>query len=34
MAEENGLDLDHLSAINTVMWFGSRGLPSHERFHV
>ncbi len=34
MSEEYGLDLDHLSAINMVMEFGSRGLPSDERFHV
>jgi monoamine oxidase len=34
MAEEYGLDLDRLSAINMVMEFGSRGLPSDERFHV
>ena len=34
MSEEYGLDLDHLSAINMVMEFGSKGLPSDERFHV
>ena len=34
MAEEYGLDLDHLSAINMVMEFGSAGLRSDERFHV
>jgi monoamine oxidase len=34
MAEEYGLDLDHLSALTMVMEFGSRGLPSDERFHV
>jgi len=34
MAEEYGLDPDHLSAINMVMEFGSGGLPSDERFHV
>ncbi len=34
MAEEYGLDLDHLSAINMVMAFASGGLPSDERFHV
>jgi monoamine oxidase len=34
MAEEYGLDLEHLSAINMVMEFASGGLPSDERFHV
>ncbi len=34
MAEEYGLDLEHLSAINMVMEFESGGLPSDERFHV
>ncbi len=34
MAEEYGLDLEHLSAINMVMEFGSGGLPSDERFHI
>ncbi len=34
MAEEYGLDLDRLSAINMVMEFGSSGPSSDERFHV
>jgi monoamine oxidase len=34
MAEEYGLDLGHLSAINMVTEFRSGALPSDERFHV
>jgi monoamine oxidase len=34
MAEEYGLDLRDLSAINMVMEFAPHGLPSDERFHV
>ncbi len=34
MSEEYGLDLQHLSAINMVMEFGSGGVASDERFHV
>jgi len=34
MAEEYGLDVAHLSAINMVTEFGSSGVPSDERFHV
>jgi monoamine oxidase len=34
MAEEYGLDPQHLSAINMVLEFASGGVPSDERFHV
>jgi monoamine oxidase len=34
MAEEYGLDLRHLSALNMIMEFASGGLPSDERFHI
>jgi monoamine oxidase len=34
MAEEYGLDLGKLSAINMVMEFAGGGVPSDERFHV
>lgn len=34
MAEEYGLDLRDLSALNMVLEFASGGVPSDERFHV
>jgi monoamine oxidase len=34
MAEEYGLDPQHLSAINMVLEFASGGVPSDERYHV